>query len=126
MTYVIGAGEASFYGPKIDLHMTDVLGRSWQMGTIQLRMQMPEPGSVSRTWAPTTRSTASTSIHRALYGSFERFIGILVEHDGGDFPFWLAPVQARVVPVGEAHREAGCVFRDRLTGEGFRVELDEA
>ena len=64
-------------------------------------------------------------IHRALLGSFERFIGILVEHYAGDFPFWLAPVQARVVPVGEAHREQARALRDRLTSEGFRAELDE-
>ena len=70
-------------------------------------------------------NTAVYVVHRALFGSFERFIGILIEHYGGDFPFWLAPVQARVVPVGEAHREAAQALRARLSAEGFRVEVDE-
>ena len=124
MTYVIGEGEGTFYGPKIDLHMTDVLGRSWQMGTIQYDMQMPERFGLTYMGADNTEHMPIV-IHRALFGSFERFIGILVEHYAGDFPFWLAPVQARVVPVGEAHRSQAHALRDRLTSEGFRVELDE-
>jgi len=124
MTYVIGEGEGTFYGPKIDLHMTDVLGRSWQMGTIQYDMQMPERFGLTYMGADNTEHMPIV-IHRALYGSFERFIGILVEHYGGDFPFWLAPVQVRVVPVGEAHREAARRLRERLSDDGFRAEVDE-
>ena len=124
MMYVIGEGEGTFYGPKIDLHMADVLDRSWQMGTIQYDMQMPERFGLTYMGADNTEHMPIV-IHRALFGSFERFIGILVEHYAGDFPFWLAPVQARVLPVGEAHREPGRGLRDRLTTEGFRAETDE-
>ena len=124
MEYVISPGEGTFYGPKIDLHMTDVLGRSWQMGTIQLDYQMPMRFGLTY-MGQDNREHPPVVVHRALLGSLERFIGILVEHYGGDFPFWLAPVQARVVPVGEAHRDAARALRDRLVAEGFRVEVDE-
>ena len=105
MEYVISPGEGVFYGPKIDLHMTDVLGRSWQMGTIQLDYQMPAQFGLTY-MGPDNREHSPVVIHRALLGSLERFLGILIEHYGGDFPFWLAPVQARVVPVAEPHRAA--------------------
>ena len=124
MEYAVSPGEGTFYGPKIDLHMTDVLGRSWQMGTIQLDYQMPMQFGLTY-MGPDNREHSPVVIHRALLGSLERFIGILVEHYGGDFPFWLAPVQARVIPVGEGHREAASGLRSRLEGEGFRVEVDE-
>jgi threonyl-tRNA synthetase len=124
MEYVVSSGEGTFYGPKIDLHMTDVLGRSWQMGTIQLDYQMPVRFGLTY-MGPDNREHSPVVIHRALLGSLERFIGILVEHYGGDFPFWLAPVQARVVPVGESHREPGRALRGRLEAEGFRAEVDE-
>jgi threonyl-tRNA synthetase len=122
--YVVGAGEGSFYGPKIDLHMTDVLGRSWQMGTIQLDAQMPARFGLTYMGADNHEHGVFV-IHRALFGSFERFIGILVEHYAGAFPFWLAPVQVRVIPVGEGHRDAAGALRARLAGEGYRVEVDE-
>jgi threonyl-tRNA synthetase len=122
--YVVGAGEGSFYGPKIDLHMTDVLGRSWQMGTIQLDAQMPARFDLTY-MGPDNREHGVFVVHRALFGSFERFIGILVEHYGGDFPFWLAPVQARVLPVGESHRPGASVVGERLSREGFRAEVDD-
>jgi threonyl-tRNA synthetase len=124
MEYVVSSGEGTFYGPKIDLHMTDVLGRSWQMGTIQLDYQMPVRFGLSY-MGPDNREHSPVVIHRALLGSLERFIGILVEHYGGDLPFWLAPVQARVVPVGESHRELGRALRGRVEAEGFRAEVDE-
>jgi threonyl-tRNA synthetase len=124
LEYVISPGEGTFYGPKIDLHMTDVLGRSWQMGTIQLDYQMPVQFGLTYMGAD-NREHSPVVIHRALLGSLERFLGILVEHYGGAFPFWLAPVQARVIPVGEGHREAAAALRDRLEAEGFRVEVDE-
>ena len=124
LEYVISPGEGTFYGPKIDLHMTDVLGRSWQMGTIQLDYQMPVQFGLTYMGAD-NREHSPVVIHRALLGSLERFLGILVEHYGGAFPFWLAPVQARVIPVGEGHRDAARALRDRFAEEGFRVDLDE-
>ena len=110
--YVVNEGDGAFYGPKIDLHMLDVLGRSWQMGTIQLDSQMPKRFELSYMGADNAEHTPYV-IHRALLGSLERFIGILTEHYGGAFPFWLAPVQLRVIPVGESHREP----RTRARGE---------
>ena len=123
MRYVISEGEGTFYGPKIDLHMTDVLGRSWQMGTIQYDMQMPARFGLTYMGTDNTEHMPIV-IHRALFGSFERFIGILVEHYAGDFPFWLSPVQARVLPVGLAHRDAARVLGERLASDGFRVDVD--
>ncbi|MGH3134704.1 MAG: threonine--tRNA ligase [Gaiellaceae bacterium] len=122
--YVVGMGEGSFYGPKIDLHMTDVLGRAWQMGTIQLDGQMPARFSLTYMGAD-NREHGVYVIHRALFGSFERFIGILVEHYGGDFPFWLTPVQVRLLPVGEGHQAATRGLRERLVAEGYRADVDE-
>ena len=124
MDYVVSPGEGTFYGPKIDLHMTDILGRSWQMGTIQYDMQMPARFGLTYMGAD-NREHMPIVVHRALFGSFERFIGILVEHYAGAFPFWLSPVQARVIPVGETHRAAAGLLRDRLVAEAFRVEVDE-
>jgi threonyl-tRNA synthetase len=124
MEYAISPGEGVFYGPKIDLHMTDVLGRSWQMGTIQLDYQMPTQFGLTY-MGPDNREHNPVVIHRALLGSLERFVGILVEHYGGEFPFWLAPVQARVLPVAEAHRAAANSLQRRLVAEGFRAEFDE-
>jgi len=124
MQYDVSHGEGTFYGPKIDLHMTDVLGRSWQMGTIQLDYQMPVQFGLTYMGAD-NREHSPVVIHRALLGSLERFLGILIEHYGGDFPFWLAPVQARVIPVGEGHRDASRALRDRLDAEGFRTEVDD-
>ncbi len=124
MEYVTSPGEGTFYGPKIDLHMTDVLGRSWQMGTIQLDYQMPAQFGLTY-MGPDNREHSPVVIHRALLGSLERFLGILIEHYAGDFPFWLAPVQARVLPVGEAHRASARSLRERLGSEGYRADVDE-
>jgi threonyl-tRNA synthetase len=120
--YRIAPGEGAFYGPKIDLHMEDALGRSWQMGTIQLDSQMPSRFGLTY-MGPDNQEHELYVVHRALYGSFERFIGILVEHFGGAFPFWLAPVQIRVLPVGESHRAAAHQLAAKL--DEFRVEVDE-
>jgi threonyl-tRNA synthetase len=122
MEYTISPGEGTFYGPKIDLHMTDSLGRSWQMGTIQLDYQMPERFGLMYSGADNA-DHRPVVIHRALLGSLERFAGILIEHYAGAFPFWLAPVQIRIIPVGEAHREPARALKERL-GE-YRVEVDE-
>ena len=120
--YVVNEGDGAFYGPKIDLHMTDVLGRSWQMGTIQLDAQMPQRFGLSYMGADNQEHTPYV-IHRALLGSLERFIGILIEHFGGAFPFWLAPVQVRILPVGDDHRAAAHELAQKLAG--YRVEVDE-
>jgi threonyl-tRNA synthetase len=122
ISYFVGEGEGSFYGPKIDLHMTDVLGRPWQLGTIQLDAQMPARFGLTYMGADNQEHPVFV-IHRAFFGSFERFIGILIEHYAGAFPFWLAPVQIRIIPVGEDHREAAAVLKERLAG--YRVEVDE-
>ena len=120
--YEVGEGEGSFYGPKIDLHVTDVLGRSWQLGTIQLDRQMPARFGLTYVGADNVEHPVFV-IHRALYGSFERFIAILIEHYGGAFPVWLAPVQVRLIPVGEDHRGAVHELGRKL--EGFRVDVDQ-
>jgi threonyl-tRNA synthetase len=122
--FVIGEGEGTFYGPKIDLHMQDTLGRSWQMGTIQADAQMPRRFGLTYMGPDNTEHTPIV-IHRALLGSLERFIGIIVEHYGGAFPFWLAPVQVRLIPVAETHRDSVRALRLRLEQEGFRVDVDE-
>src|SRR6478609_8139800 len=122
--YVGGAGKGSLYGPKIDLHVTDVLGRSWQLGTIQLDRQMPQRFGLTYVGADNTEHPVFV-IHRALFGSFERFIGILIEHYAGAFPFWLAPVQIRILPVGEGHLEPAAAIGRRLREAGYRVEIEE-
>jgi threonyl-tRNA synthetase len=122
--YFVGAGEGSFYGPKIDLHVADALGRSWQLGTIQLDRQMPQRFGLTY-MGPDNVEHPVFAIHRALYGSFERFIGILTEHYAGAFPFWLAPVQVRVLPVGEHHHEAAESVARRLRDAGHRAEVGE-
>ena len=122
--YFVGEGEGSFYGPKIDLHMTDVLGRSWQLGTIQLDAQMPARFGLTY-MGPDNHEHPVFVIHRAFFGSFERFIGILTEHYAGVFPFWLAPVQVRLIPVGEGHRDAVQRSAQRIEAEGFRVDVDQ-
>jgi threonyl-tRNA synthetase len=124
LAYDLNEGDGAFYGPKIDLHMTDVLGRSWQMATIQLDSQMPKQFGLTYVGADNTEHTPYV-VHRALLGSLERFIGILIEHYGGDFPRWLAPVQLRILPVGEAHREAAEALRERLQEAGVRAEVDD-
>jgi threonyl-tRNA synthetase len=121
--YVVSEGEGAFYGPKIDLHMLDVLGRSWQMGTIQLDSQMPQRFGL-RYMGSDNEEHFPYVVHRALLGSLERFMGILIEHYAGAFPFWLAPVQIRVIPVGESHRPAAAELAERLGPA--RVEVDDS
>ena len=127
--FSIGAGEGSFYGPKIDLHVRDVLGRSWQLGTIQLDRQMPQRFGLTYMGPDNTEHPVFV-IHRALFGSFERFIGILIEHYAGAFPFWLSPVQVRVLPVGEAPsrgcaRDRRAPARGRVPGRRGRADRDD-
>jgi threonyl-tRNA synthetase len=124
LEYEINAGDGSFYGPKIDLHMTDSLGRSWQIGTVQLDYNMPMRFGLTYTGADNAEHQP-VMIHRALMGSYERFIGILLEHYGGELPVWLAPVQAIVLPISDRHAAYGRTVVDRLAAEGVRIELDE-
>jgi threonyl-tRNA synthetase len=122
--YELNEGDGAFYGPKIDLHMTDALGRSWQMGTIQLDAIMPQRFGLTYMGADNREHTPYV-VHRALLGSLERFIGILTEHYAGAFPFWLAPVQIRVLPVGEGHIEPALTIVAALQERGHRVDVGE-
>ena len=123
--YRINEGDGAFYGPKIDIKMKDCLGREWQMGTAQLDFQLPQRFNLSYIDEEGNKKTP-VMIHRALFGSFERFIGIITEHFAGAFPTWLAPVQVRVLPISEErHGEYAKKLVDELKAEGFRVELDD-
>jgi threonyl-tRNA synthetase len=122
--FEVDEGEGTFYGPKIDLHMTDSIGRTWQLGTVQLDYQMPARFELAYTGADNTEHRP-VMIHRALMGSFERFIGILIEHYAGEFPLWLAPVQATVLPIADRHLDYAHETAARLTEAGLRVEVDE-
>jgi threonyl-tRNA synthetase len=122
LPYRVAEGEGAFYGPKIDFFMDDAMGRPWQMGTIQLDSQQPKRLGCTYMGDDNKEHTPYL-IHRALFGSLERFIGILIEYYGGAFPFWLAPVQIRVVPVGADHRPAAARLRDGLAS--YRTEVDE-
>ena len=115
LEYELNEGDGAFYGPKIDLHMTDAIGRSWQLGTVQLDYVMPERFGITYTGADNAEHRP-VMIHRALMGSFERFIGILIEHYAGEFPLWLAPVQAIVLPVADRHVDYAHEVREALYG----------
>ena len=122
--YTVNEGDGAFYGPKIDLHLQDSLGRKWQCGTIQLDFQMPARFGLAYVGRDNAEHTPIV-VHRTLFGSLERFIGILLEHMGGDLAAWLAPVQARVVPVAEAHREPAAALAVELRGRGVRADVDD-
>jgi threonyl-tRNA synthetase len=124
LDYDLNEGDGAFYGPKIDMHMTDSLGRSWQLGTCQLDYNFPERFGLTYTGADNAEHQP-VMIHRALMGSYERFIGILLEHFAGELPVWLAPVQAIVLPIADRHAEYARGVRARLTDAGLRAELDE-
>jgi threonyl-tRNA synthetase len=124
LDYSINEGDGAFYGPKIDMHMTDSLGRSWQLGTCQLDYNFPERFDLSYTGADNAEHRP-VMIHRALMGSYERFIGILLEHFAGELPVWLAPVQAIVLPIADRHGEYADGVAQRLRIAGLRVEVDE-
>ena len=122
--YDVSPGEGTFYGPKIDFHITDALGRSWQCGTCQLDFQMPERFQLAYTGADNAEHRP-VLIHRALLGSMERFAGILIEHYGGRFPLWLAPVQAVVLPVADRHNGRASEVADTLRAGGLRARVDD-
>jgi threonyl-tRNA synthetase len=124
LSYELNPGDGAFYGPKIDLHMTDSIGRSWQLGTVQLDYSMPERFDLAYTGADNAEHRP-VMIHRALFGSYERFIGMMLEHTGGLLPLWLSPVLASVLSISEPAaayaREVGKALRER----GLRVQIDD-
>ena len=122
--YEVNAGDGAFYGPKIDFQVRDAIGRSWQLGTVQLDYQMPERFELSYIGADGDEHRP-VMVHRAMLGSLERFFGILIEHTAGAFPLWLAPVQARVLPVSEKFLDYGRGVVESLQAAGVRAELDE-
>jgi threonyl-tRNA synthetase len=123
-TYTLDAGGGNFYGPKIDFDVTDAIGRRWQCATIQLDYQLPQRFGLKYIGADNAEHQPIV-IHRAIFGSFERFIALLIEHYGGAFPLWLAPVQVVVLPIADRHADYARAVRDRLTASGLRAELDE-
>ncbi|WP_077306168.1 threonine--tRNA ligase [Terribacillus halophilus] len=123
VAYKVNDGDGAFYGPKIDFHILDSLGRSWQCGTVQLDFQMPEKFDCSYVDQANSRQQP-IMIHRAIYGSIERFMAILIEHYAGNFPFWLAPVQARILPISDAHKDYANAVCQELQQAGYRVSVD--
>jgi threonyl-tRNA synthetase len=124
LAYQLNEGDGAFYGPKIDMHMTDSLGRSWQLGTCQLDYNMPARFGLTYTGTDNAEHTP-VMIHRALMGSYERFIGILLEHFAGELPVWLAPVQALVLPIADRHVAYAQEVREALAAVGGRADVDE-
>lgn len=124
LEYVINEGDGAFYGPKIDFHLQDSIGRTWQCGTIQLDMQLPERFDLTYT-GEDGQKHRPVMIHRVVYGSIERFIGILIEHYAGAFPAWLAPCQVRILPITEKHAEYAKKIYDKFFDLGIRVKLDD-
>lgn len=123
LPYVINEGDGAFYGPKIDFHLEDTLGRTWQCGTIQLDFQLPLRFELEYTGADGEKHRP-IMIHRVVFGSIERFIGILIEHFAGAFPTWLAPVQVKVLPISDKYLEYGQSVLDQLNAAGIRAEID--
>jgi len=124
LDYLVNEGDGAFYGPKIDFHFHDSLGRSWQLGTVQVDYSMPERFELEYVGADGARHRP-VMIHRAIFGSIERFIAILIEHYAGDFPLWLAPRQVVVIPVSESYRRYAHEVSERLGAEGLRCDVDD-
>ena len=125
LPYKVKEGDAAFYGPKIDIDVRDAIGRTWQLSTIQLDFNHPERFDLEYIGADNARHRP-IMLHRALFGSLERFFGVLLEHYAGAFPTWMAPVQARVLPVAEAHQAHAAQVVEKLAAEGFRVDIVDA
>jgi threonyl-tRNA synthetase len=123
MDYKVNPGDGAFYGPKIDFHVADALGRSWQLGTVQLDYQMPQRFDLQYVGADGAEHRP-VLVHRAMLGSVERFMAVLIEHTAGAFPVWLAPVQAAVLPVSEKFTGYGEEVRAALVQAGLRADLD--
>lgn len=124
MEYIINEGDGAFYGPKIDFHLKDSIGRTWQCGTIQLDFQMPEKFNLNYV-GEDGQKHRPVMLHRTIFGSIERFIGILTEHYAGAFPTWIAPVQVKILPITERHREYANELYKKLFDSDVRVELDD-
>lgn len=124
LSYAINEGDGAFYGPKIDFHLEDSIGRTWQCGTIQLDFQLPQRFNAEYT-GDDGKKHQPIMIHRVVFGSIERFIGILIEHYAGKFPMWLAPVQVKILPISNAYLDYASLITYRLKEAGFRCELDE-
>ncbi|MBR4766965.1 MAG: threonine--tRNA ligase, partial [Clostridia bacterium] len=123
-TYIINEGDGAFYGPKLDFHIEDSLGRTWQCGTIQLDYQLPGRFNLEYTGADGEKHTP-VMIHRVVFGSVERFIGVITEHFAGAFPLWLAPEQIRILPIADRHHEASFELLAKLEEQGFRGTVDD-
>ena len=123
LDYVVNEGDGAFYGPKIDFHLTDSIGRTWQCGTIQLDFQLPLRFDLHYTGADGEKHRP-IMIHRVAFGSIERFIGILIEHFAGAFPTWLAPVQVEVIPISDKHLDYATKVLDTLKAAGIRADID--
>ena len=123
LEYVINEGDGAFYGPKIDFHLEDSIGRTWQCGTIQLDFQLPVRFEAEYTGVD-GKKHRPIMIHRVVFGSIERFIGILIEHYAGKFPLWLAPLQVKILPISEKFAEYGTSVMEELQKQGVRCELD--
>ena len=124
LDYIVNEGDGAFYGPKIDFHLEDSIGRTWQCGTIQLDMQMPQRFELEYVGADGEKHRP-IMIHRVAFGSIERFIGILIEHFAGAFPTWLAPVQVKVLPISDKYMEYGKKVLEELNEAGIRAEIDQ-
>lgn len=123
LKYFIGEGEAAFYGPKIDFIVRDAIGRKWQLGTVQVDYVMPERFQLEYVGADNAKHRP-VIIHRAPFGSMERFLSILIEHYAGNFPFWLAPVQVSVLPIGDEQHDYAQTIAKRLENRGYRIKFD--
>ena len=125
LNYVVAEGEGTFYAPKIDVHIRDAIGRRWQMSTLQVDFQLPHRFGLEYTGTDNARHRPFM-IHRALFGSVERFLAVVLEHYAGALPPWLAPVQARLIPVADRHLNYAAVVADALRGAGLRPEVDSS
>jgi len=123
LSFKINEGDGAFYGPKIDFHLEDSIGRTWQCGTIQLDFQMPERFDLTYIGADGEKHRP-VMIHRVVFGSIERFIAILTEHYAGAFPVWLSPVQVKILPIVDKHHDYAEEIKKQLEKEGIRVEAD--
>jgi len=122
-SYVVNEGDGAFYGPKLDFHLKDSLGRTWQCGTIQLDFQLPQRFGIEYIGADGEKHRP-IMLHRVVFGSIERFIGILIEHYAGKFPAWLAPVQVKILPVSDKYMDYAKEVAEKLEDADVRVELD--
>ena len=123
LKYIVNEGDGAFYGPKIDFHLKDSIGRTWQCGTIQYDMQMPEKFDLTYVGEDGEKHRP-IMLHRVVYGSIERFIGILIENYAGAFPVWFAPVQARILPITDKHADYAYDLKKKMFDLGLRVEVD--